>query len=281
MNNKRSISLCATVGRHLLKQVYGSSIRRGYAAGHDTLGRADSIEAENFKPLAKQWWAQQGIFSPLEALNQLRVPMIRDALCEANEAEATNGTMTQSRILDIGCGGGLLSLPLARLGARVTGVDIVEESIAVAQQILPAHLRDSLQFRCVSAEQLVNEDGNVGTYDAVVLSEVLEHVTDWQALIANAAELLKPQGHLFITTLNRTPAAYWLGVVAAERWLGLVPPGTHDWNKFLLPSDVEFVCSNLGLVTRLCHGMMYNPLTGRWSWISNTAINYTLHAIKI
>uniref|UniRef100_A0A8C4RAB8 Coenzyme Q3 methyltransferase n=1 Tax=Eptatretus burgeri TaxID=7764 RepID=A0A8C4RAB8_EPTBU len=169
---------------------------------------------------------------------------------------------------------------LARLGASVTGVDPVRESIVVAKTHAaqdPA-LKDKLKYLCAAVEDLLPEHSE--SFDGVVASEVLEHVVQKQAFLDCCGGLLKPGGSLFVTTLSRSSAAYTLAIVAAERLLQIVPTGTHDWNLFITPKELCYMLEEGGLQVQELRGMLYNPASCVWSWVTPTDVNYALQAIK-
>ncbi|CAG5131547.1 unnamed protein product [Candidula unifasciata] len=183
-------------------------------------------------------------------------------------------------IMDVGSGGGILSEPLARLGASVVGLEASEESIKVAQThlISDSAIRDRIRYVHGTVEEVA--ESQAGKFDAVVVSEVLEHVSDASLFVTYACKLVRPGGSIFFTTINKTQLAYLLGIVVAEQILHLVPAGTHDWEKFVPPADLQDMLEKNNFVTRLIHGMCYNPLTKRWSWVKDTSVNYALHAVK-
>ncbi|XP_069124422.1 ubiquinone biosynthesis O-methyltransferase, mitochondrial-like [Argopecten irradians] len=239
----------------------------------------DEEEHEKFQMLSNLWWNELGEFQALHTMNELRVPMIRDALV-GEVFPSTALPLTGMQILDVGCGGGILTEPLARLGAQMIGVDMVQDNIKTAQ----AHLVDDPSIRArvkyiqATVEDLVGSEER--KFDAVVASEVVEHVADLESFLSSSCLLLKPGGSLFITTINKTQISRGLAVFAAEKLLRLVPDGTHDWEKFVPPDDLQYLLENNGLTTRLIHGLLYNPLTCRWSWVKDTSMNYALHAVK-
>ncbi|GAB4820497.1 hypothetical protein N2152v2_007543 [Parachlorella kessleri] len=240
-------------------------------------------EAEKFAKFSDEWWAPEGPFKPLHRMNPTRVRFITGALCDNFGLDAYQPEPLASlRVLDIGCGGGILAESLARQGAQVTGVDVNEAAVGAAE----AHaLQDQLvaarlQYRVAAAEQLVQE-GRL--FDAVIASEVIEHVTSLPHFCASLAHLTKPGGAVVVTTLNRTPRSLALAVVAAEYVLRWVPAGTHDWSKFLTPEELSMVMADGsgGAVTlEQLAGMQYNPLTGQWSLGTDTAINYAAYFRK-
>ncbi|XP_061225853.1 ubiquinone biosynthesis O-methyltransferase, mitochondrial isoform X2 [Neopsephotus bourkii] len=184
------------------------------------------------------------------------------------------------KILDVGCGGGLLSEPLGRLGASVTGIDPLEDNIRTADQhkSFDPVLAQRIQYKSSSLEEIVEE--SMETFDVIVASEVVEHVADLEMFIKCCSQVLKPEGSLFITTVNRTQLSYVLGIVVAEKILGIVPEGTHEWEKFVPPEDLERLLESNGFSVKTVNGMFYNPLWGSWSWTESTSINYAMHAVK-
>ncbi|KAK3097636.1 hypothetical protein FSP39_011640 [Pinctada imbricata] len=242
----------------------------------------DEEEREKFAKLAHTWWNESGEFQALHALNALRIPWIRDALINRLETPPSKSgkPLEGLKILDAGSGGGILSEPLARLGAFMVGVDMVEDNIKVAQHHLSEDPRIVSRVKYIQAtvEDLVSTEEE--SFDAVVASEVVEHVANIDSFLNSCGRLVKPGGSMFLTTINKTNISFGLAVVAAERIFRLVPMGTHDWDKFVSPDDLQFILDRNQFTTRLIHGMWYNPLTCRWRWTKDTSINYALHAIK-
>lgn len=236
----------------------------------------DAEELRRFEALAKQWWDERGTFRALHAINPARLAFIVDEAqrWRAGPAPAFRPLEGLS-VADIGCGGGLLSEPLARLGASVTGIDPVAESIGVAK----AHAQGlglSIAYRSATAEDLVRESC---VFDAVMASEVVEHVSDIDSFLRTCRALLKPGGLLILSTLNRTVKAYGLAILAAERVLGLVPPGTHDWKKFIKPEELEAALLGAGFKRRRLGGIVLNPLTGVWGLsATDFSVNYMASA---
>ncbi|XP_034252727.1 ubiquinone biosynthesis O-methyltransferase, mitochondrial [Thrips palmi] len=217
-------------------------------------------------------------------MNSLRVPLIRDGLFQTGAADShkknTPRPLEGLQIVDVGCGGGLLSEPLARLGASVTGIDASADLIEVAQRHakLDPALGSRLNYIHTAAETHVCEAPE--KYDAVVSSEVIEHIHDKNFFLEQCVKLLKPKGSIFLTTLNRTTESWLGGIVAAEHLLNLVPKGTHQWELFIQPVELQDILEKCGCSTKLIHGMCYNPLTDEWKWSKNVKINYALHAVK-
>nr|DBA26527.1 TPA: hypothetical protein GDO54_010771 [Pyxicephalus adspersus] len=184
------------------------------------------------------------------------------------------------KILDVGCGGGLLSEPLGRLGAAVTGIDPLEDNIrtAILHKSEDPVLDKLIQYKPCTLEEIVEQ--NIESFDAIVASEVVEHVNDLESFIQSSFQVLKPGGSLFITTINKTKISYILGIVLAEKIMSIVPEGTHDWDKFIPPEELERLLESNGFVVDTLRGMLYNPLMGSWSWFDDTSVNYAVHASK-
>ncbi|CAF1008432.1 unnamed protein product [Rotaria magnacalcarata] len=241
----------------------------------------DPAEINRFRQLSSAWWNETGEYAALHSLNQLRIPFIREQLLQSSSK--TNDPikpLKDFQLLDIGCGGGILTEPLARLGASVLGIDAVSENISTAEFHADPILKKDLNYKHVTLEELSENVEQIGKYDGIIASEVLEHINNVDGFIGNASKLLKPKGLCFITTLNQTMASYFLGIIAAEYVFRLVPPGTHSWNKFIRPFDLITLFDKNGFTVLLNNGMFYNPLTNRWSWSDNKSINYALCAIK-
>ncbi|XP_062255468.1 ubiquinone biosynthesis O-methyltransferase, mitochondrial [Platichthys flesus] len=246
----------------------------------------DPDEVRRFQSLAGKWWDEQGEFAALHAMNDLRVPFIRDNLLNVHTTRHPGKPLAGLRILDVGCGGGLLTEPLGRLGANVVGIDPVEDSISTAQlhASYDPDVRASVSYQACTLEELSadgEEEQGAGQFDAVVASEVVEHLADLETFAFCSSHVLKPGGSLFITTINKTNLSYALGIVVAEQLLRIVPSGTHDWEKFISPVDLERLLASNGFSVQSVLGMLYNPVSGAWSWTNSTAINYALHAVKL
>ncbi|KAK2868739.1 hypothetical protein Q7C36_000610 [Tachysurus vachellii] len=242
----------------------------------------DPAEIRKFQVLANKWWDIQGEFAPLHAMNELRVPFIRDNLLTVHGEGEMGRPLAGLRILDVGCGGGLLTEPLGRMGAEVLGVDPVEVSVRTAElhSSLDPALRGQVRYRACTLEDLTEEDENEEAFDAIVASEVVEHLADLDTFVHCCYRMLKPGGSVFITTISRTQLSYIMGIVMAEKVLRIVPRGTHQWDKFISPVELETLLESSGLSVQTVTGMMYNPISGCWSWQQSTAVNYALHAIK-
>jgi 2-polyprenyl-6-hydroxyphenyl methylase/3-demethylubiquinone-9 3-methyltransferase len=235
----------------------------------------DPVEIERFSAMAADWWNPAGKFRPLHKFNPVRLDYIKRQACARfgrryEDADALSGL----RLLDIGCGGGLLSEPMARLGASVTGVDPSPVNIEVAA----LHARQSglaIDYRAATAEAL-REEGE--RFDIVLNMEVVEHVPDVAAYLAACAALVKPGGLMFIATINRTPKAFALAIVAAERILRWLPAGTHRYEKLVRPQEIEGPLAAAGMEVIDRTGVAYNPLRDRWGLTADMDVNYMILA---
>lgn len=224
----------------------------------------DAAEIAKFEALASRWWDPSGEFRPLHQMNPLRANYI-------DQRSAVAG----KRVLDVGCGGGILSEGLAQRGAIVTGIDMGEAPLGVAR----LHLLESgleIDYRLSTAEDLVSEAA--GTYDIVTCLEVLEHVPDPASLVNACAQLVRPGGDVYFATINRNPKSYLFAIVGAEHLLGLLPKGTHDYARFIRPSELAGWTRRAGLHTHDISGMLYNPLTQTFSLGRDVDVNYLVHA---
>jgi 2-polyprenyl-6-hydroxyphenyl methylase/3-demethylubiquinone-9 3-methyltransferase len=224
----------------------------------------DPHELEKFSQLAHRWWDPNSEFRPLHEINPLRVGWI--------DARAR---LAGKRVLDVGCGGGILSEAMAALGAQVTGIDLSDKALKVAQLHLLESSREVI-YRKVPVEELAAEQP--GAYDVVTCMEVLEHVPDPASQVAACARLLKPGGHAFFATINRNPKSFLFAIVGAEYVLRLLPRGTHEYVKLIRPSELASMCRHASLTVRELTGMTYNPLTKVYALARDTDVNYILHA---
>jgi 2-polyprenyl-6-hydroxyphenyl methylase/3-demethylubiquinone-9 3-methyltransferase len=237
----------------------------------------DPEEVARFSALAAEWWDPAGKFRPLHKFNPVRLGFVRDRTqrhfgLDPKALRPLEGL----RLLDIGCGGGLLSEPMARLGARVTGADAGEKNIATAS----VHAREqglAIDYRCTTAEALA-EAGE--RFDIILNMEVIEHVADRDGFLSACAAMLKPGGLMIVATLNRTLKALGLAVIGAEYVLGWVPRGTHDWSKFVTPGVLRSGLSAAGLDVLETTGFAYNPLSDSWSLSRDTGVNYMAVATR-
>lgn len=242
----------------------------------------DKQEIENFEKITDEWWSQFGPTKGLHSLNKLRVPFVRDGLVNegavSKEYLNTSAPLKGLSILDVGCGGGILSESLSRLGANVTGIDANSRIIDVAKKHAE---KNCLQINyCSTAIEDHSQQYN-GCYDAVVASEIVEHVTEKDKFVEACARCLKPCGSIFITTINKTFWANLLAVYVTENILEVVPRGTHQVEKFIAPHKLQRLLEDNNIRAKLIHGMVYNIVTNRWSWCSNISINYALHGVKL
>ena len=238
---------------------------------------ADAQEIEKFSALAGEWWNPQGAFAPLHRLNPLRLAFVRRVAVEQFKRDARTLTpFAGLSLIDIGCGGGLLSEPLARQGFDVLGIDAAPENIAAAA----AHIReanDSLAYRRARAEDIAEEKS---CFYVALAMEIVEHVADRESFLKHCAALLKPGGLLFIATIARTLKSLALAKFGAEYLLRWIPPGTHDWNKFVSPRELSAETQSAGLSVLEVQGVRFDPLVWRWHLSSDTDVNYMLAAAK-
>jgi 2-polyprenyl-6-hydroxyphenyl methylase / 3-demethylubiquinone-9 3-methyltransferase len=240
-------------------------------------GTVDPEEVARFSRVAGQWWDPGGPMAALHKFNPVRLAYIRDRMAAhfGRDPRRLDG-LAGLRLLDIGCGGGILSEPLARLGASVIGIDPVQGNIAVAQRHA-AGAGLAIDYRNVSAEALT-EAGEV--FDVVLAMEVVEHVTDVGVFVKLAATLVKPGGLLFVATLNRTAKSFALAIVGAEYILRWLPPGTHQWDKFVTPDELEVAIEQAGLRIVDETGVVYNLFADRWQLGADMDVNYMMAAEK-
>uniref|UniRef100_A0A7I4YK03 Ubiquinone biosynthesis O-methyltransferase, mitochondrial n=1 Tax=Haemonchus contortus TaxID=6289 RepID=A0A7I4YK03_HAECO len=233
----------------------------------------DSEEVRTFSQLSPEWHDENGPFKALHSLNKLRVPWILGNIKEKHAS-----------VVDVGCGGGLLSVPLARAGLNVTGLDATEDAVIAARSALDSKL---LKISGVS-DRIVYHFGTVEDFsrdherefDAVVASEIVEHVADLDSFIEGCARLAKPGAPLLFTTINKTLASRILAIWLAEDVLKIVPQGVHHWEKFVEPGTLSSILERNGCSLRSVFGFTYNPVTNSWHWIPFASVNYALHAVK-
>jgi 2-polyprenyl-6-hydroxyphenyl methylase/3-demethylubiquinone-9 3-methyltransferase len=237
----------------------------------------DTAEVERFSRHAADWWSPRGPMAPLHKFNPVRLAYIRDQAAarfgrDAKKLDCLKGL----RMLDIGCGGGILSEPLARLGAQMVGVDPAAENIEAAR----AHAQESgvaVDYRATTAEELAEAGEH---FDVVLAMEVVEHVTDMPMFIETCAAMVKPGGLFIAATLNRTLKSFALAIVGAEYVLRWVPPGTHQWDKFVTPEELETAIEDAGLRVIGERGVIYNLFADRWQLSSDMDVNYMLAAAR-
>jgi 2-polyprenyl-6-hydroxyphenyl methylase/3-demethylubiquinone-9 3-methyltransferase len=233
----------------------------------------DVQEVNKFSELSSDWWNLQGAFKTLHEINPLRLQFIQSHL-----------SLSDAKIIDIGCGGGILAESLAQAGAIVTGIDMSAEAIKTAQNhwenstfaIMRPH---AITYQQTTAENMAESYAN--TFDALTCMELLEHVPDPVSVIQACAKLVKPGGHLFFSTINRNPKAYLFAILGAEYLLNIIPKGTHDFAKFIKPSEFASWARQANLSTQEFKGLHYNPLTKNY-WLNNDiSVNYLVHCQRI
>ncbi|MEI8595972.1 bifunctional 2-polyprenyl-6-hydroxyphenol methylase/3-demethylubiquinol 3-O-methyltransferase UbiG [Photobacterium sp. Hal280] len=227
----------------------------------------DPAEISKFEEMASRWWDLEGEFKPLHQINPLRLNYVIDHA----------GGLFGKKILDVGCGGGILAESMAREGADVTGLDMGKEPLTVAR--LHA-LETGTQLDYIQQTVEEHAEQHPGLYDVVTCMEMLEHVPDPASVIASCARLVKPGGHVFFSTLNRNMKSYLFAIVGAEQVMKLVPKGTHDHKKFIRPSELMAMVDLTALEDRHMTGLHYNPLTDTYKLGRNVDVNYILHTVK-
>jgi len=227
---------------------------------------SDQVELNKFSELAHKWWDKTSEFKPLHDINPLRLNYI-------DKAASLNG----KTVLDVGCGGGILSESMAAKGAKVTGIDLGKKALKVAQ-LHGLESGVSVDYRLIAVEKLAEEQP--ASFDVVTCLEMLEHVPDPASVVRACAALVKPGGHVFFSTINRNPKAYLLAVVGAEYILNMLPRGTHDYEKFIKPSELASWARVADLSLNHQIGMSYNPITQHYWLGDDVSVNYMMHMIK-
>lgn len=226
----------------------------------------DVAELSKFSELAHKWWDKSSEFKPLHDINPLRLNYIDQAV-----------SLSGKNVLDVGCGGGILSESMAQKGATVIGIDLGENALKVAQ----LHSLESgvaVDYQLISVEELAEKQP--ASFDVVTCLEMLEHVPDPASVVAACAKLVKPDGHVFFSTINRNPKSYLFAVIGAEYVLNMLPRGTHDYNKFIKPSELASWMRPAGLSLQHQIGMSYNPITQHYWLGDDVSVNYMMHTIK-
>ncbi len=246
-----------------------------------TAKSVDPVEIANFEAMAEEWWDENGKFKPLHKFNPIRIGYVRDTVIshfglQTDDAVVKLKPFAGLKVLDIGCGGGLLSEPMARLGADVIAADASRKNI----QIASLHAEKSglnIDYRHTTAEELAATGEK---FDIILNMEVIEHVADIDGFVEACAAMLKPGGIMFVATLNRTAKSFAFAIVGAEYVLRWLPKGTHSWKKFLKPSEVARLARNNGLAVKDVAGATYNPFEDRWHISKDLSINYLLAAVN-
>jgi len=232
----------------------------------------DPQEIEKFSAMADEWWDEAGKFKPLHRFNPIRISYIRRKIVEHFKLDATSlKPFSDLKILDIGCGGGLISEPFARMGAEMNGIDAGEKNISIAK-IHAETSQVKINYRNITAEEICDSE----KYDVVFALEIIEHVADVEKFVQSCAKLVKPNGLLFISTMNRNLKSLALAKIAAEYILRWLPAGTHDWKKFLKPSEINSLTSHNNLQLQEMKGFSYNLLKDEWSESDDVDVNYIM-----
>ena len=234
----------------------------------NTTVNADPAELAKFSDLAHRWWDVDGEFRPLHQINPLRLDWI-NSLCPVKGQS----------VLDVGCGGGILTDSLARAGATATGIDLSSKALRVAQLHALDAQTPNVSYREISAEAIAAQAP--ASFDMVTCMEMLEHVPDPASVVQACATLVKPGGWVFFSTLNRNPKSFLLAIIGAEYVLGMLPRGTHEYAKMLRPSELAGFCRNAGLTVSHSKGLSFNPLTQRYWLNTDTSVNYLLATQKL
>ena len=230
----------------------------------------DKLEIEKFSLLAKDWWNPNGKFKPLHLFNPVRIQFIKEKLISHFKINLNDRKpLKKLKILDIGCGGGLLCEPLCRLGAVMTGIDASENNIKVAK-IHANEMGLDIKYITASPENLNFES----EFDVILNMEIIEHVSNVNFFIKNCSKLIKKNGIMFISTINRNLKSYFFAIIGAEYILRWLPIGTHDWNKFITPNEIELIANKKNFITDEIIGMKFNPLTKKWYVSSDLTVNY-------
>ena len=233
-------------------------------------------EIEKFSKIAAEWWDPSGKFKPLHKFNPIRIKYIKENIINSFKLKTKKKPLDKINILDIGCGGGLLSEPMTRLGANVTGIDASNKNISIAK----LHAKKNnlkINYLCSSPEKLKIQK----KFDVILNMEIIEHVEDINFFINSCSKLLKKNGLMFVATLNKTLKSYMFAIIGAEYVLRWLPIGTHDWEKFVKPEDLKKILSKNNLKLEKLDGMNFNIIKDEWNLSSDTSINYIVKSIKL
>ena len=233
-------------------------------------------EIEKFSKMAAEWWDPSGKFKPLHKFNPIRIKYIKENIINSFKLKTKKKPLDKINILDIGCGGGLLSEPMTRLGANVTGIDASNKNISIAK----LHAKKNnlkINYFCSSPEKLKIQK----KFDVILNMEIIEHVEDINFFMNSCSKLLKKNGLMFVATLNKTLKSYMFAIIGAEYVLRWLPIGTHDWEKFVKPEDLKKILSKNNLKLEKLDGMNFNMMKDEWNVSSDTSINYIVKSIKL
>ena len=233
-------------------------------------------EIEKFSKIAEEWWNPNGKFKPLHKFNPIRISYIKENIIKSFKLNKKTSPLNKIKILDIGCGGGLLSEPMCRLGAKVTAIDASEKNIKVAK----LHAKKNnlkIKYICSSPENLKTKD----RYDVILNMEIVEHVEDVKLFLKSCSKLLKKNGVMFVATLNKTLKSYIFAIVGAEYILRWLPIGTHEWEKFIKPEELVSISKECSLKLESLDGMKFNLFKDEWTLSTDKSINYIAKFIKI
>jgi 2-polyprenyl-6-hydroxyphenyl methylase/3-demethylubiquinone-9 3-methyltransferase len=233
-------------------------------------------EIEKFSKMAAEWWDPEGKFKPLHKFNPIRIKYIKDNIIYSFKLKSKEQPLQKINILDIGCGGGLLSEPMARLGANVTGIDASDKNIKIAKLHAKKN-KLNINYFCSSPEKLKIKK----KFDVILNMEIIEHVEDINFFIKSCSKLLKKNGLMFVATLNKTLKSYVFAIIGAEYVLRWLPIGTHDWEKFVKPEDLKNILSKNNLKVEKIDGMNFDIFKDEWNISKDTSINYIAKSLKV
>ena len=239
------------------------------------MNSVNKIEIEKFSKMALEWWDPNGKFKPLHKFNPIRIKYIKENIISSFKLKNNTKPLSKINILDIGCGGGLLSEPMTRLGAKVTGIDASDKNIQIAKLHAKKN-KLNINYLCSSPEKMRIKK----KYDVILNMEIIEHVEDINFFIKSCSKLLKKDGLMFVATLNKTLKSYVFAIIGAEYFLRWLPIGTHDWEKFVKPEDLKEILSKNNLNLEKLNGMNFDIVKDEWSISKDTSVNYIAKFIK-
>ena len=232
-------------------------------------------EIEKFSKIAEEWWNPTGKFKPLHKFNPIRISYIRDNITSSFKLKNKRKPLKKVKILDIGCGGGLLSEPMSRLGAEVVGIDASEKNIQVAKLHAKKN-RLNIKYHCTSPENFITNT----KFDVILNMEIVEHVENIDFFLKSCTKLLKKEGIMFVATINKTLKSYIFAIIGAEYIMRWLPIGTHEWEKFVIPEDLTKILKKYNLSLEKLNGMKFNLLKDQWSISSDRSVNYIGKFVK-